>query len=122
MFELNRNTLKTAILQWNYLYDMLETNRSQVRLLENELHVRDSVIETLKTQLKVTDDRLLVYESGYEDVKSIARDYDTQVKTLIKELETIRKNNQRSKRRTFSKGALAGLIGGIAITSFFILR
>lgn len=120
-FEFNQPALKTLLVQWNYVYGMLEANQEKARLQEKELVVKDSIIQSLKNQLTITDERLLLYSSGYEEVKAISNKYDIQVNALIAELQMVRKNDRRAKRRFFSKGLLVGLGGGIAITSFLVV-
>src|ERR1044071_48653 len=78
-FELSQPAFKTLMVQWNYVYGMLDVKLQRVGLLEREIAVKDSVIQTLKQQLKAVDERLLNYSSGYENIKSAAVDYDKQV-------------------------------------------
>jgi hypothetical protein len=121
-YEFNQPAMKTLLLQWNYVYGMLDASRERSTLLEKELITKDSTIQALTLQSELTSERHLIYSSSYSEMKSVANRYDAQVKALIAELETIRKIDRKAKRKVFSKGVLAGMLGGFAITSFLVLR
>lgn len=122
IYQIDRPALKTLLVQCNYLYQILHSSHEKSRLLENEVMIKDSVIRALKTQQKLTDERLSVSQAGYKNLKLVTADYDLQLKHAIGDLERSEKNNRKARRKTLSKGILAGLAAGIGLTAFVFLH
>jgi hypothetical protein len=114
-FELSEKAFRTVLAQADYLTTQSTLKSNALLLLRQEMVTLDSALRLRQTMFDAAQARAEVYRQSYNEMKLVNEALDTQFASIVQDLKREQAKNKKSVRRTFVKGAIAGVGCGVLV-------